>query len=152
MANGVLMPKAGITVESCIIGEWLKKVGDPVKVGDVLFTYETDKASFECESTAEGTLLEIFYQEGDEVPCLINVCAVGNPGEDCSALKGAGGAAAEAAPAAAPAGELAKGSCGTVKTFGVDDRTAAMLMAIVADKMQKPLNEIRFISMREIQE
>ena len=57
-----------------------------------------------------------------------------------------------AAPAAAPAGELAKGSCGTVKTFGVDDRTAAMLMAIVADKMQKPLNEIRFISMREIQE
>ena len=60
MANAVIMPKAGITVESCIIGEWLKKVGDHVNVGDVLFTYETDKASFECESTAEGTLLEIF--------------------------------------------------------------------------------------------
>jgi len=104
MANAVIMPKAGITVESCIIGEWLKKVGDQVKVGDILFTYETDKASFECESTAEGTLLEIFYEEGDEVPCLINVCAIGNPGEDCSALRGAGGApAAEAAPAAAPA-------------------------------------------------
>ena len=57
-----------------------------------------------------------------------------------------------AAPAAAPAGELAKGSCGVIKTFGVDDRTAAMLMAIVADKMQKPLNEIRFISMHEVQE
>ncbi len=102
MANAVIMPKAGITVESCIIGEWVKKVGDQVKVGDVLFTYETDKASFECESTAEGTLLEIFYEEGDEVPCLLNVCAVGNPGEDCSALKGAG-APAEEAPAAAPA-------------------------------------------------
>ena len=104
MANAVIMPKAGITVESCIIGEWLKKVGDHVNVGDILFTYETDKASFECESTAEGTLLEIFYEEGDEVPCLINVCAVGNPGEDCSALRGAGGAeapAAETAPAAA---------------------------------------------------
>ena len=48
MANGVLMPKAGITVESCIIGEWLKQVGDHVNVGDILFTYETDKASFEC--------------------------------------------------------------------------------------------------------
>ena len=73
MANGVLMPKAGITVESCIIGEWLKNVGDKVNVGDVLFTYETDKAAFECESTAEGELLEIFYEAGDEVHCLVNV-------------------------------------------------------------------------------
>ena len=111
MANAVIMPKAGITVESCIIGEWLKKVGDHVNVGDVLFTYETDKASFECESTAEGTLLEIFFGEGDEVPCLLNVCAVGNPGEDCSALRGAGGAEAPAAaPAAAPVAAAAAAS------------------------------------------
>ena len=102
MANAVIMPKAGITVESCIIGEWVKKVGDQVKVGDVLFTYETDKASFECESTAEGTLLDIFFEEGDEVPCLVNVCAIGAPGEDVSSLKG-GSAAAEPAAAAAPA-------------------------------------------------
>lgn len=96
MANAVIMPKAGITVESCIIGTWEKKVGDSVKVGDVLFTYETDKASFECESTEEGTLLEIFYQEGDEVPCLVNVCAIGNAGEDCSALRPSDSATAEA--------------------------------------------------------
>ncbi len=108
MANAVIMPKAGITVESCIIGTWEKKVGDAVKVGDVLFTYETDKASFECESTAEGTLLEIFFEEGDEVPCLVNVCAIGNVGEDCSALKGGSAAAApEAAPAAAAAAPAA---------------------------------------------
>ena len=100
MANAVIMPKAGITVESCIIGEWVKKVGDKVNVGDVLFTYETDKASFECESTAEGTLLDIFFEEGDEVPCLVNVCAIGNPGEDCSALKGGSAAPQEATPAA----------------------------------------------------
>ncbi len=103
MANGVLMPKAGITVESCIIGEWLKNVGDKVSVGDILFTYETDKAAFECESTAEGELLEIFYEAGDEVPCLVNVCAIGTKGEDCSALKGAGAEAAAAPAAAAPA-------------------------------------------------
>ena len=102
MANAVIMPKAGITVESCIIGQWLKNVGDQVKVGDVLFTYETDKASFECESTAEGQLLEIFFEEGDEVPCLVNVCAVGQPGEDCSGLKGGSAAPAEAAAEAAP--------------------------------------------------
>ena len=63
MANGVLMPKAGITVESCIIGKWRKAVGDRVAVGDILFDYETDKASFECESTAEGELLEIFTND-----------------------------------------------------------------------------------------
>ena len=98
MANAVVMPKAGITVESCIIGKWLKKVGDPVAVGDILFTYETDKAAFECESTAAGELLEIFFQDGDEVPCLTNVCAVGTKGEDVSALR-PGTAAAPAAPA-----------------------------------------------------
>ena len=110
MASAVLMPKAGITVEFCIIGKWQKHVGDKVEIGDVLFTYETDKASFECESTAAGELLEIFYDEGDEVPCLVNVCAVGKAGEDVSALRPEkeGEAAAEpekkpaeAAPAAA---------------------------------------------------
>ena len=99
MANAVIMPKAGITVESCIIGTWEKKVGDVVKVGDVLFSYETDKASFECESTAEGTLLEVFFNEGDEVPCLVNVCAIGNPGEDCSALRPDSAAPQEVKPA-----------------------------------------------------
>ena len=38
MANAVIMPKAGITVESCIIGEWKKQVGDPVKLGDILLS------------------------------------------------------------------------------------------------------------------
>jgi len=91
MAKPVIMPKAGITVESCIIGKWQKKVGDAVKVGDILFTYETDKAAFECESTEEGELLEIFYGDGEEVPCLVNVCAVGTKGDDTSALRPAAG-------------------------------------------------------------
>ena len=109
LANAVIMPKAGITVESCIIGTWEKKVGDSVKVGDILFTYETDKASFECESTAEGTLLEIFYNDGDEVPCLVNVCAIGNAGEDCSALRPDSAAApTDEKPAEAPAAEAKK--------------------------------------------
>ena len=96
MAKAVIMPKAGITVESCIIGKWLKNVGDEVKVGDILYTYETDKASFECESTEEGTILAIFFNDGDEVPCFTNVCAIGKPGENFDELKPAGAAAAEA--------------------------------------------------------
>lgn len=90
MAKAVVMPKAGISVESCIIGQWRKKVGEKVTEGEILFDYETDKASFECESTATGTLLAIFYENGDEVPCLVNVCAVGEAGEDVSAFKPAG--------------------------------------------------------------
>ncbi|MCL2360394.1 MAG: 2-oxo acid dehydrogenase subunit E2 [Defluviitaleaceae bacterium] len=87
MAVGVLMPKAGISVESCIIGTWHRKPGDFVNIGDILFDYETDKATFECESTAEGELVEIFFESGEEVPCLINVCAIGKMGEDVSALR-----------------------------------------------------------------
>ena len=84
MATSIVMPKAGITVESCIIGKWLKNIGDYVAEGDILFDYETDKATFECSATASGTLLAIFYHSGDEVPCLNNVCVVGEPGEDIS--------------------------------------------------------------------
>jgi len=87
MAEAVIMPKAGITVESCIISEWTVKAGDEVKIGDILFTYETDKAVFECESTAGGVILEIFYEAGDEVRCLAPVCAIGKAGEDISALR-----------------------------------------------------------------
>lgn len=54
---------------------------------------------------------------------------------------------AAAAPAAAPA---APGSAGHVKLHGVPDKEAAMIMAIVADKMQTPLNELRFISIKEV--
>ena len=85
MAVTVLMPKIGITVESCLIGAWNKHVGDKVAVGDILFGYETDKAAFECESTADGTLLEIFYNDGDEAPVLAPVCIIGAAGESVEA-------------------------------------------------------------------
>ena len=125
------MPKAGITVESCIIGSWEKQVGDQVKIGDILFTYETDKASFECESTAEGELLEIFYQEGEEVVCLQNVCAVGPHGEDCSCLRpGAEPVAAEvAAPAEAEPVAEAAAAAPVVAGAPVSPRAAKLAKA-----------------------
>ncbi len=58
-------------------------------------------------------------------------------------------AAAAAAPAANANMVPAKGSLGDVRLFDVDDRTAALLMAIVADKMDAPLNTLRFLSIRE---
>jgi pyruvate dehydrogenase E2 component (dihydrolipoamide acetyltransferase) len=81
MAIPVIMPRQGQSVESCIIAKWYKKKGDPVKTGDILFSYETDKAAFDEEAKIDGTMLEIFFTEGDDVPVLTNVCVIGNPGE-----------------------------------------------------------------------
>lgn len=81
MATIIVMPKQGQSVESCIISE-IKKKGDVVKKGDILFSYETDKASFEEESPADGVVLECFCNEGDEVPVLDNVMVIGQPGEE----------------------------------------------------------------------
>lgn len=59
-------------------------------------------------------------------------------------------APAAAAPAEAPAKPLAPGSAGELKMYDVEPKTAAMIMAIVADNLQKPLNELRFISIKEV--
>ena len=69
--------------------------------------------------------------------------------------KDAKAAAAAPAPAAAPAAPAAEapkapGSAGQLKLHDVEPKTAAMIMAIVADKMGKPLNELRFISIKEV--
>jgi pyruvate dehydrogenase E2 component (dihydrolipoamide acetyltransferase) len=106
MATTVIMPKQGQSVESCIIVSWKKHAGDPVKAGDIICEVETDKATFEVESPAEGTLLAIFHEAGSDVPVLSPIAAIGNPGENVDDLKAAGGVAptptASAAPAAAP--------------------------------------------------
>ena len=98
------MPKQGQSVESCIVSEFKKKVGDTVKVGDILFGYETDKATFEEESQVEGTVLAIFWKDGDEIPVLQNVMVIGAPGESFAEFAPNG---AEAAPAAGAAPEAA---------------------------------------------
>jgi len=86
MAVVVILPKQGQSVESCIITEIKKKKGDTVKKGEVLFSYETDKASFEEESPADGVVLECFYNDGDEVPVLLDMMVIGQPGDDYAGL------------------------------------------------------------------
>jgi pyruvate dehydrogenase E2 component (dihydrolipoamide acetyltransferase) len=110
MAVGVIMPRQGQSVESCIIDLRVKE-GDKVNAGDILFGYETDKASFEEESPVAGTILKVLVNSGDDVPCLDNVLVIGEPGENISEFAGSGEAAAEvkeevkteAAPAAVSA-------------------------------------------------
>lgn len=90
MAIPVIMPKQGQSVESCIISQWFKIKGDVVKTGDILFSYETDKASFEEEAKADGLLLEVFFGEGDEVPVLTNVAVLGAKGESVESFRPGG--------------------------------------------------------------
>ncbi len=87
MATPVTMPKQGQSVETCIITRWFKGTGDKVSTGDILFSYETDKAAFDLESPADGILLDIFFEEGDEVPVLVNVAVIGEKGEETESFR-----------------------------------------------------------------
>lgn len=87
MATVVIMPKQGQSVESCILTEFKKKKGDSVAVGDILFSYETDKASFEEAAQVAGTVLDVFFDNGDEIPVLTNVMVIGNEGESTAEFR-----------------------------------------------------------------
>src|ERR1035438_5695628 len=94
MATPIIMPKFGQMTEECSIVGWLKKEGDKVAKGDILFSIETDKSVMEMENFEEGTLLKILVQPGVKVPVQSVVGYLGQPGE---AIPEA------AAPALAPA-------------------------------------------------
>ena len=84
MATEVLMPRQGQSVESCIIIEWKVNEGDVVTEGQALCDVETDKATFEVEATAAGTVLGIFYPADADVEVLKTIAVIGEPGEDIS--------------------------------------------------------------------
>lgn len=87
MAHEIIMPRVGQSVESCIIINWKVAEGDVVEEGQALCEVETDKATFDVESTAAGTVLGIFYPEDSDVPVLQVIAAVGESGEDIEAMR-----------------------------------------------------------------
>jgi len=87
MATEVLLPRQGQSVESCIIIEWKVNEGDTVTEGQALCEVETDKATFEVEATASGTVLGIFYPADSDVEVLKVIAAIGEAGEDISGLR-----------------------------------------------------------------
>ena len=123
------MPKQGQSVESCIVTEFKKKVGDKVAVGDVLFSYETDKASFDEDAKVEGTVLACFFNDNDEIPCLTNVMVIGEPGESFSEYAPSGASpAATAEPAEATAVSTAPAAQGA-STTSTSSVTSATVIA-----------------------
>ncbi|MBW2063495.1 MAG: 2-oxo acid dehydrogenase subunit E2 [Deltaproteobacteria bacterium] len=85
MATEVVVPMLGITVERGKIVEWLKKEGDSVEKGEIIFIVEVEKATTEVESPATGILAKILVGEGVEVPVLTVVGVITEPGEELPA-------------------------------------------------------------------
>lgn len=63
----VVIPQLGEAVADVTLVQWLKKVGDPVEAGDVLFEVDTEKAIVEVEAFDSGVLEEILVEEGSSV-------------------------------------------------------------------------------------
>jgi pyruvate dehydrogenase E2 component (dihydrolipoamide acetyltransferase) len=68
MATEIRMANLGFDMESGVVGNWLKQVGDKVERGEAIVEVETDKATIEMEATQSGTLVEIVAEQGQEVP------------------------------------------------------------------------------------
>lgn len=104
MAEVIEMPRLSDTMTEGVIAKWHKKVGDPVKPGDLLAEIETDKATMEFEAPVGGVLLYIGAPENQPIPIGEPIAIIGKPGEDISALLPKGGVrAVDAQVQAAPA-------------------------------------------------
>ncbi len=109
MAKDIRMPKLGQTMEEGTIVTCLVKVGDAVKKGDVIFEVETDKATLEVESPAEGFIRAILAGPGQTLPINAPMLVLGDQNETVpqsfidSLLGGQAAPAPVAATPAAPA-------------------------------------------------
>src|SRR5579875_2535914 len=84
MAEVILMPRLSDTMTEGVMAAWHKKVGDPVKKGDLLAEIETDKATMELESYKDGTLLLVGADKGGKLQVNDLLAVIGQPGEDIS--------------------------------------------------------------------
>lgn len=85
MSVPVVMPQLGLTMTEGSVSEWLKKPGDMVRKGEMLFIVSTDKADMEVESLDEGHLVQIVLQPGNVVPVGTVIAYLGQPGETVAA-------------------------------------------------------------------
>jgi len=135
MAEVILMPRLSDTMTEGVIAAWHKKVGDPVKKGELLAEVETDKATMDLESYKDGTLLYTGTDKGGKI--LVNdlLAIIGAPGEDISGLVkgGKGGAPAPAASAAAPAAPAAAATGGP--GLDLSKQEEVILMPRLSDTM-----------------
>ncbi len=83
MANVIVMPRLGQTMEVGEIVEWLKNEGDPVQKGEIILNIQSDKANLEVEADYSGVLVKILATPEDgEIDCFEPIGIIAEPGEE----------------------------------------------------------------------
>jgi len=142
MAEVIKMPRLSDTMTEGVIAAWHKKVGDPVKKGELLAEVETDKATMDLESYKDGTLLYTGTEKGGKIQVDELLAIIGAPGEDISALVKGGAAApapvankAAAAPVAAPAASDSPSPAPAAGGLDLSKMEEVILMPRLSDTM-----------------
>ena len=78
MVTKVIMPQMSLTMQTGVISDWLKSVGDKVEKGEAICVVEGDKATVDIESPAQGFLIKVFAQEGEPFPVKQVIALVGD--------------------------------------------------------------------------
>ena len=86
MAVKVIMPQAGQDLETGIVKQWHKAVGDTVTKGEPIVQIETEKVNLDVEAPASGVLLRIVVAEETETAIFSTIGIIGEPGEDISGI------------------------------------------------------------------
>ena len=148
----ILMPRLSDTMTEGVIAAWHKKVGDPVKKGDLLADVETDKATMELESYKNGKLLYIGAQKGDKVPVNALLCIIGEEGKvdiDKIVAAAKGGPIATAAP-----DEKTSGSAAATTSAPAKEETPAASSSngrVKASPLAKKLAAEKGINISQVQ-
>jgi pyruvate dehydrogenase E2 component (dihydrolipoamide acetyltransferase) len=137
MAEVILMPRLSDTMTEGVIAAWHKKIGDPVKKGDLLAEIETDKATMELESYKDGTLLHIGGDKGVKIQVDDLLAIVGAKGEDISSLlKGSNTAVATSSQPPA-ANEKTAANSSQQPTLDISKMEEVVLMPRLSDTMEE---------------
>jgi pyruvate dehydrogenase E2 component (dihydrolipoamide acetyltransferase) len=138
MATVITMPRLSDTMTEGTVANWLKKVGDTIKEGDILAEIETDKATMEFESFNSGVLLHIGIEAGQSAPVDSLLAIIGKEGEDISSLLSGAAPVAEAAPVeATPATSASAAIPAGVKVITMPRLSDTMTTGTVATWLKK---------------
>ena len=129
MITEVILPKLGQTMEDGVIVEWVKKEGDSIQRGEVLFTVESDKAVLEVEATARGFLRKILVPEGERVPVLTPVALITREADEDISAYGIPVGAQHAAPSTAAPSTAAPSMAAPTVTEAAPERPSGRIFA-----------------------
>ena len=156
----ITMPRLSDTMEEGTVAKWNKKVGDPVKEGDILAEIETDKATMEFESFYSGTLLYIGLEEGQSAAVDSVLAAIGKEGTDPEAIKAAiASSAVSVSQAEEPKAEVVSAAVAEQKQTPKPDLAVAQSPIVanenhngrlIASPLAKKLAEEKGISLQQV--